>query len=151
MGDVEAVRILIDQEPDLKSRVSPRPVHDPWHVAIVRDGQQLCNFVYAAFNLAVHNYYKQRRIEQNTDGRLVEIRHPVRLSGGIHDSIKLLKKIEPQLNRFERSFGELNQKAEFGQNDIYEELAKDALNFQDTIIPPDPFACPHLSLDPLDS
>lgn len=134
-GDVEAVRILLDQDPDLQSRVSLSPVHDPWHVAIVREGQQLCNFVYAAFNLAVHNYYEQRRIEQNTDGRVVEIRHPVRLSGGIHDSIELLEKVEPQLNRFEQSFEIFNEKAEFGQEDTYEKLAKDALNFQDTIIP----------------
>lgn len=135
-GDVDAARILLDIDPDISPRsVSPPPVHDPWHVAIVRDGQKLNQFVQAAFNQAIHNYHEQIQVEQNTDGVVVEIRHPVRLSGGIRDSIELLEQAEPVLNGFEQSFEILNRKADFGHGDIYEELAKDALNFQDTIIP----------------
>lgn len=66
---------------------------------------------------------------------LVEIRHPVRLTSGIQNSIELLEQAEPVLNEFERSFDILNERADFEQEDIYENLAKDALNFQRTIIP----------------
>ena len=134
-GDVDAVRILLDQDRTVPTSVSPPAVHDPWHVATVREGQKLSQYIHAVYSLAIHNYLDQIQIEQNTDGRLIEIRHPVRLSGGIRDSIELLEQAEPVLEGFERSFQFLNDKAEFEQEDIYEELAIDALNFQDTIIP----------------
>ena len=134
-GDVEAVKILLDQGFEAQQKVSPSPVHDPWHVAIVREGQNLSRYVHAVVSLAIQNYHKQVQIEQNTVGRVVEIRHPVRLSGGIRDSVELVEQAEAVLNRFEQRFEHLNKRAEFKQGDIYEELAKEALNFQNTIIP----------------
>jgi len=134
-GDVEAVKLLLEQDPEVSQRVGLSPVQDPWQVAIIRNGQKLCKYVRAVIVQAVENYHEQIQIEQNTDGRLIEIRHPVRLSGGIHDAIELLETAEPMLNQFEQSFEILNENAEFGHGDIYEKLTKDALNFKDTIIP----------------
>lgn len=134
-GDVEAVKLLLKQNPKVQQKVRFYPVQDPWQVAIIRNGQKLCNYVHAAIIRAVDNYHEQIRIEQNTDGRLVEIRHPVRLSGGIQNAIELLETVEPMLNQFEQNFELLSEKAEFGHGDIYEKLAKDVLNFKGTIIP----------------
>ena len=132
---MEAVKLLLEQYPEVPQRVGLYPVQDPWQVAIIRNGQKLCKYVRAVIIQAVKNYHEQIQIEQNTDGRLIEIRHPVRLSGGIHDAIELLETVEPMLNQFEQSFEILNENAEFGHSDIYEKLTKDALNFKDTIIP----------------
>ena len=134
-GDMEAVKLLLNQDLEVYQKVKFYPVQDPWQVAIVRTGQELCNYVHTAVMQAVDNYHEQIRIEQNTDGRVIEIRHPVRLSGGVQDATELLEMVEPMLNEFEQRFETLNQRAEFGHGGIYEKLAKDALNFQDTIIP----------------
>lgn len=134
-GDVEAVKILLDQDFEPQQRVSLPPVHDPWHVAIVRDGQNLSKYVRAAVSRAIHIYHEQIQIEQNTTGRVVELRHPVRLSGGIRDSIELVEQSEAVLDRFEQRFESLTKRATFEQGDIYEALAKETLNFKNTIIP----------------
>lgn len=134
-GDVEAVKILLDQDFEPQQRVSPSPVHDPWHVAIVRDGQNLSKYVRAVVSRANHIYHEQVQIEQNTAGRVVELRHPVRLSGGIRDSIELVEQSEAVLDRFEQRFESLTKRATFEQGNIYEALAKETLNFKNTIIP----------------
>jgi hypothetical protein len=134
-GDVEAVKILLGQHSDVPQKVRFETVQDPWHVATIREGQRLCKFVQAAIAEAVDNYYRQIQKDQSSAARAINIRHPVRLSGGIRDAVRLLEAVEPTLDQFEGTFEVLNSKAEFGQNDVYEELAKDTLNFQDTIIP----------------
>jgi|GEM_PF-682393 hypothetical protein len=134
-GDVDAVKILLDQELNAQQKVRIYPVHDPWHVAIIRNGQQLCNYAQAVIIKAINNYHQQRQIEQNTDGRVVNMHHPVRLSGGVQDAIELLETVEPILDDFEESFEILNENAGFRSGDIYENVSKNALNFQEKIIP----------------
>jgi hypothetical protein len=134
-GDVEAVKILLGQHSEAPQKVRFETVRDPWHVATIREGQKLCKFVQKVVAEAVDNYYRQIQKDQSTAARAINIRHPVRLSGGIRDAVRLLEAVEPILDQFEESFEVLNSKAEFGQNDIYEEIAKDTLNFQDSIIP----------------
>lgn len=133
-GDVEAVKILLEQHSEVPQKIRFEPVQDPWHVATIREGQNLCKFVQTVVAEAVDNYYRQIQKDHSSAARAIDIRHPVRLSGGIRNAIGLLETAESTLDQFEESFKILNSKAEFGQNDLYEELAKDTLNFQDTII-----------------
>lgn len=134
-GDLEAVKILLDQERNAEEKVKMPPVHDPWHVAIIRNGQQLCNCVQTVIIKAINNYHQQIQIEQNTDGRVVKMHHPVRVSGGIQDAIELLEMVDPILNEFEERFEILNENAGFKSGDIYEDISKNALNFRQKIIP----------------
>ncbi|QKY18289.1 hypothetical protein [Halorubrum sp. CBA1229] len=134
-GDVATVKILLEQHSEVPRKIRFEPAQDPWQAATIREGQKLCKFVQAVISEAVDNYYQQIQKDHSNGARAIDIRHPVRLSGGIRNAIRLLETVEPILDQFEESFEILNSKAEFSQNDIYEELAKDTLNFQDTIIP----------------
>ena len=133
-GDVEAVKILLGQHSEVPQKIRFEPVQDPWQVATIREGQKLCKFAQTVVGEAVENYYQQIQKDQSSAGRMIEIRHPVRLSGGIRNAVRLLEVVEPILDQFENTFEALSSRAEFGRRDTYEEVAKDALNFQDTII-----------------
>lgn len=133
-GDVEAVKIQLGQHLEIPQKIRFDPVQDPWQVATIREGQKLCKFALTVVSEAVENYHQQIQKDQNSAGRMIEIRHPVRLSGGIRNAVRLLEVVEPMLDQFEDTFEALSSKAEFGRQDTYEEVAKDALNFQDTII-----------------
>ena len=133
-GDVEVVKILLGQHSEIPQKIRFEPVRNPWQVATIREGQKLCKFAQTVVAEAVDNYYRQIQQEQSSAGRLIEIRHPVRLSGGIRNAVGLLEEVEPILDQFVGNFEFINSKAEFGRQDKYEEIAKDALNFQDKII-----------------
>lgn len=133
-GDVEAVKILLGQHLEVPQKIRLEPVQDPWQVATIREGQKLCKFAQTVVAEAVDNYYQQMQKDQSSAGRMIEIRHPVRLSGGIRNAVRLLEVVDPILDKFEDTFEALSSKAEFGRQNKYEEVAKDALNFQDTII-----------------
>lgn len=132
---MKAVKILLEQDPEVHQKVRFYPVQDPWQVATIRNGQKLCNYVHAAISQSTNNFYNQLQIEENTSLRMVDISHPVRLSGGIKKAIEQLETVVPTLNQFDRRFEILSENAEFGYADIYEKLAKDSLNFKRTIIP----------------
>ena len=133
-GDVEAVKILLGQHSEVPQKIRFEPVQDPWQVATIREGQKLCKFTQTVVAEAVENYHQQIQKDQSSAGRMIELRHPVRLSGGIRNAVRLLEVVEPRLDQFEDRFETLSSKAEFGRQNKYEEVAKDALNFRDTII-----------------
>jgi hypothetical protein len=133
-GEVEAIQLYLEQFAEIPPKLSFYTVSDAWLVAIVREGQKLVNFVESAIIKAIENYYDQIHIEQNSDGRAINIAHPVRLSGGIQDAIEILETISPKLTQFEQRFDFLNHKARFDSDDLYQDLATAALNFEDTII-----------------
>lgn len=139
-GDIEAVKILLDQEtqqedPEIEDKISPKLPCDSWHAAVIREAQKLKQYVGAIIFQSIKIYRDQIEIEAKSDGRLVDIRHPVRLSSGIRDSIELLEQAEPVLDRFETRLERYSQKAVFEQDDIYERLAAESLNFCDTVVP----------------
>jgi hypothetical protein len=135
-GDIEAVKTILHREnPDIEHRFSPNLPGDPWHAAVVREAQKLNYYTEYLITRSIQIYQEQVRIETNSDGRVVDIRHPVRLSGGIRESIELLEEAEPVLEGFETRFENYSQKAVFEQDDIYEQIAAESLNFCDTIIP----------------
>ncbi|TQQ79188.1 hypothetical protein EGH24_12415 [Halonotius terrestris] len=134
-GDVEAVRISLNSGIKRDGKTSVQMPQDRWNAAIIRESQQLCQFVQTTVEQAIETYYDQLNIEANSDGRVVAIRHPVRLSGGVLDTIRLLEEIEPILDQYVDSHEQYAEIASFSAADIYEEVAKEGLNFCTTIIP----------------
>lgn len=133
-GEVEAIKLYLEQFTEIPPKLRFSTVSDAWLVAIVREGQKLANFVESVIIKAIENYNNQIHIEQRSDGRVVNMVHPVRLSGGIQNAIELLETVSPKLDQFEQRFDFLNAKARFDSDDLYQELATAALNFRDTII-----------------
>ena len=108
---------------------------DPWHAAIVHESYRLSKLTEFSASQAVGIYQKQVKAEKETAGRVIDPANPVQISGGILDAIELIERVEPVLEEFKGRIESYDQKATFGHQNAFEEMAKAGSNFSRTIIP----------------
>lgn len=139
LGQIEAVRLVVNRRIENESSLSEGPVTvpdspDPWKIAILRESDDLYEYTAELTQTAFDLYAEDLWARVETDGRLVEIAFPVQLSRGIVKMSQLIGDAERRLEKFDLKLRNCCEHVEFLDGSPFDEQSRIALKLSQEMI-----------------